>query len=98
VNNCRISGRVAQVDCQPAFLQFLLQFRTNKDCHVLVRVCAPLVREKLQDFKPGWQVRVIGLLKSENDRLYVEAFSVVPEDHQKFMQEQRHKFLSGVQP
>jgi hypothetical protein len=57
-----------------------------------------VVRQKLRDFKPGWQVRAIGWLKSEDDKIYVEAFSVVPDLHFKFVQEQRHKFFAGVMP
>lgn len=99
MNNVRISGRAVQVDNQPAVLQFLLQFRTTRDCYVLIKVYPPLVREKLQDLKPGCLVRVVGILKSEDaNQLFVDAFSVLPDDHQKFMQEQRNKFLSGVMP
>lgn len=96
MNNLRISGRVIQVAEEPESLQFLLQFRTNRDNYVLVKVFAPLIREKLRNLSPGWKVRVIGFLKSEDDKLYAEAFSVIPDETFRCFPELRHKFLGGA--
>ena len=97
MNNCRLGGTVLSVARQDDTLQFLLGFRTNVDCTILVKVTAPLIAKQLQHLEEGDKVRVCGFIKAEDDQICIEAFSVLMAC-ERYNYKAQYKFFSSRMP